>query len=307
MPGRNVYTVLTETAQSSGDAIALYQPTGKKDGPAYREYSWNEWAKTSGEIALGLRARGLAKGDIVCILSETRAEFFLVDLGIMGAGGVAAALYTAYPMADLVRSIQASDPRFLFVENSKTLASLSKAAQEQGVALPANVIVMTDTEPGADSLESLTSRGRDLLARDTGAMARVQDEISPQDPAILYLTSGATGEPKMGLTSHAAAIANIDMGPAVLPIGYMDSTIVFLPSAHITQRIALNIAHADGHAGLFFGELVKAAWRTASHQADVFLSATARLGADVRHHSERSEKAPDDCAQDVLWRAGTGR
>ena len=85
MPGRNVYTVLTETAKSSGDAIALYQPSGKKDGPAYRQYSWNEWAATSGEIALGLRVLGLAKGDIVCILSETRAEFFLVDLGIMGA------------------------------------------------------------------------------------------------------------------------------------------------------------------------------------------------------------------------------
>ena len=157
-------------------------------------------------------------------------------------------------MADLVRSIQASNPRFLFVENAKTLASLVKEAQEQGVALPAHVIVMTETESGADSLELLAAKGRDLLARDPGAMARMQDEISPQDPAILYLTSGATGEPKMGVTSHAAAIANIDMGPAVLPIGFMDSTIVFLPSAHITQRIALELLPMRMGTPVYFSE-----------------------------------------------------
>jgi long-chain acyl-CoA synthetase len=254
MPGRNVYTVLTETAARCGDAAALHQPTAQKTGAAYRTYSWNEWAKISSELALGLRALGLAKGDIVCILSETRSEFYLVDLAIMAAGGVAAALYTAYPMADLVRNIAASNPRFLFVENTKTLASLSKAAEIQGVQLPEHVVLMTESEPGFQSLESLAEIGRTLLARDPNALARVQEEISPQDGAILYLTSGATGEPKMGLTSHAAVIANIDMGPAVLPISPEDSTIVFLPSAHITQRIALELLPMRMGTPVYFSE-----------------------------------------------------
>ena len=50
----------------------------------------------------------------------------------------------------------------------------------------------------------------------------------------------------MGMASHAAVIANIDMGPAVLPIQPEDSTIVFLPSAHITQRIALELLPMHG-------------------------------------------------------------
>jgi long-chain acyl-CoA synthetase len=253
MSGRNVYTVLTETAARCGADIALYQPTGQKAEP-YRRYTWNEWAKTSSEIGLGLRALGLQKGDIVCILSETRAEFYLVDLGIMAAGGVAAALYTAYPVADLVRNVKASDPRFVFVENAKTLASLSQAAEAQGVKMPEHVILMTGREPGVPSLESLAQAGSDLLARDPHSMARIQDEISPQDGAVLYLTSGATGEPKMGLTSHAAIIANIDMGPAVLPIDPGDSTIVFLPSAHITQRIALELLPMRMGTPVYFSE-----------------------------------------------------
>ncbi len=232
----------------------MHQPTGQKGEPAYRRYSWNEWLKISTELGLGLRALGLMKGDIVCILSETRAEFYLADLGIMAAGGVAAALYTAYPMADLVRNVKASSPRFLFVENAKTLANLSKAAEAQGVQLPEHVILMTGSEPGFLSLESVAEMGRALLAREPDAMARIQEEISPQDGAILYLTSGATGEPKMGLTSHAAVLSNIDLGPAVLPIGPEDSTIVFLPSAHITQRIVLELLPMRMGTPVYFSE-----------------------------------------------------
>src|SRR5437016_11107245 len=106
MPARTVFTALEETARQYGDAVALYQPSGAKAGGGYRTFSWNEWRQIASEMALGLRALGLRKGEIVCILSETRAEFYLADVGIMAAGGAAAALYTAYPMPELLRSIQ---------------------------------------------------------------------------------------------------------------------------------------------------------------------------------------------------------
>ena len=112
MPARTVFTALEDTTRQYGDAVALYQPSGGKAGRAYRTYSWNEWLRTSTEIALGLRALGLRKGEIACILSETRAELYLIDVGIMAAGGVAAALYTAYPMPDLLRNIESIAPVF---------------------------------------------------------------------------------------------------------------------------------------------------------------------------------------------------
>src|SRR5579884_2605703 len=155
MPGRTVFTVLEETASQFGNAIALYQPSGSKENKGYRTYSWNDWLRNSREIALGLRALGLRKGDIVCILSETRAEFYLVDLGIMGAGGVAAALYTAYPMPDLAKNIHSAEPRFLFVENAKTHEALQAAVAASGARWPEHVIVMTGEAPaGAMTLET---------------------------------------------------------------------------------------------------------------------------------------------------------
>jgi long-chain acyl-CoA synthetase len=254
VPGRNVFTVLEQTAAQYGDAIALYQPIGNKSGGGYRTYAWNEWLQVSREIAMGLRTLGIEKGEIACILSETRAEFYLVDLGIMGAGAVAAALYTAYPVPELARNVQAAGPRFLFVEDIQTLSNLESALNEQGANLPQHVIAMTGEREGTISLESLRLRGREALERSPGEFARIQEEISPDDPAILYLTSGATGEPKMGLTSHAAILANIDMGPVVLPITPEDSTLVFLPSAHIAQRIVLELVPMRMGTPVWFSE-----------------------------------------------------
>jgi long-chain acyl-CoA synthetase len=249
MPDRTVFTVLEETAAKYAAAAALHQPIGNKQDRRYRAYSWNEWLESSREIALGLRSLGLTKGEIVCILSETRAEFYLADLGVMGAGGVAAALYTAYPVADQARTILTLGPRFLFIEESGTLSELA-----QNCRLPDHVILLTGEQDGALSLDALRNLGRDVMKRDPAAFSRIQQELSPKDSAILYLTSGATGEPKMGLSSHAAILANIDMAPQVLPIRPEDSTLVFLPSAHIAQRIVLELVPMRMGTPMWFSE-----------------------------------------------------
>ncbi len=257
MPSRNVFTVLQETTRKYGDAKALHQPAGGKTS-SYQSYSWAEWLAVSTEIAVGLRSLGLSAGEIVCTLSETRAEFYFVDLGIMGAGGVSAALYTAYPVLDLARDVHRTGSRFLFVENAKSLHALTAALESEGYEIPKHIILMTGEgtlkHEGVLFLAELRELGRQALASDAGLFERVQEEISPSNPAILYLTSGATGQPKMGLTSHAAVLANIDMGPEVLPLTPEDSTLVFLPSAHIAQRIVSELVPMRMGTPVWFSE-----------------------------------------------------
>ena len=87
---------------------------------------------------------------------------------------------------------------------------------------------------------------------------RIRGSVSPSDTAILYLTSGATGEPKMALVTHQSVVSNIDMGPAVLPIGPQDSTVAFLPSAHIAQRVVIEfLPMRCGMPVTFFESLLK--------------------------------------------------
>ena len=104
---RTVFQVLEEAAASYGQAAALHQPIHQDGQRQYRSYTWLEYRDAALEIAAGLRALGIQKGDVVALDSETRAEFYLADLGIMANGSIAAALYTSYPAADLLRTIAA--------------------------------------------------------------------------------------------------------------------------------------------------------------------------------------------------------
>ena len=58
----------------------------------------------------------------------------------------------------------------------------------------------------------------------------------------------------MGLVTHRAIVTNLDMGPHVLPLSSADSTIAFLPSAHIAQRVVVELLPARDGACVWFSE-----------------------------------------------------
>src|SRR5277367_3124604 len=105
MSSRTLWDVLEATSAKAPDKAALQQPLG---GGKYRAWTWREYADIAREVAVGLRGMGVAKGDIVALASETRAEFYLADQGVMACGAIAAALYTSLPPAEQARALRIS-------------------------------------------------------------------------------------------------------------------------------------------------------------------------------------------------------
>jgi len=238
MKPRTVYTVLEETAAIYPDKAALHQPLG---GGKYRTWTWREYRDTVQQIAVGIRELGVPKGGMVALQSETRAEFYLTDIGIMTAGAISAALYTSLPYADQAKTLRASDAMVVFVENEKVM----KALQNEG-PLDVQWILLTD-----DSVRAL---GEKKMLEDPGVFERIRAEVDEDDLAVLYMTSGATGEPKMGLVSHRALVANMDMSPTAFPLSPEDCTIAFLPSAHIAQRVVVELLPIREGGVIWFSE-----------------------------------------------------
>ena len=234
MSSRTIFQVLKETSRLHGEKLALQQPYTENGTRKQRRWTWNEYRIAAQEIAAGLRSLGICNGDIVASCSETRAEFYLADLGIMTNGSLSAALYPSYPPDDLVKSIAASDAKALFVENPKMRKSLADAPVQW-------FILLTGEAEGSLSLDQLRQMGRDAMAQDPELLERIINSVHPGDEAILYLTSGATGEPKMVIVTHEAILSNLDMAPAALGLTPDDITVAFLPSAHIAQRIVVEL------------------------------------------------------------------
>jgi long-chain acyl-CoA synthetase len=244
-----MYAVLEETARLRRNAPALHQPIGKGK---YETYNWLDYLRAVQEIACGLRQLGIQKGDIVALHSETRAEFYLADLGVLTNGSIAAALYTTYPLADQAKNVRSISAKAIFMEDPKSMQALIAEGGEAFAGL--DWILLTGESERALTLEQLRAKGRAALKKDPGAFENIRTAVHTEDIAILYLTSGATGEPKMGLVSHAALTSNIDTGPDVLPLTPDDCTIAFLPSAHIAQRVVIELLPIRMGVPVWFSE-----------------------------------------------------
>jgi len=284
MPERTIYSLLQQTAARCGDAPALHQPRFEDGRREYRVTTWNEYLRAAGEIAAGLRELGIRKGDVVGLDSETRAEFYLADIGAMTAGAIAAALYPSYPPSELGRMLRDCDSKAVFVEDAETLTRLREAALTPAVQW----ILLTGEAEGALSLEALRSLGREALAADPGLLARLQRQVGPADPAILYPTSGATGEPKMALVTHGALLANLAMAPPVLDLGPGDSTLAFLSSAHIMQRVVIELLPLACGLPVWFSESLLRLPQELKRIRPTFFVAPPRLWERV-HSSIRAE------------------
>lgn len=241
--------MLEETAARYAEKPALQQPVG---GGKYRTYTWAEFRDRVQWIAVGLSTIGVQIGDMVALQSETRAEFYFADLGVMAAGAISAALYTSLPFAEQARALGYCDARIAMVENPKAMQGLQTALGSEHPNI--EWILLTGTAEGAITLDELIEKGQHQLASDPQAFERIRASFDDRALAVLYMTSGATGEPKMGLVTHRALVTNIDMTPAVLPLTVDDCTVAFLPSAHIAQRVAVELMPVRTGSCVWFSE-----------------------------------------------------
>jgi len=301
---RTVWSVLEATAAKYPERAALQQPQGKG---AYRTWTWREYRDTVRELAVGLRAVGVQKGEFVGLVSETRAEFYLADLAVMSAGAVAAAVYTSLPHREQARALRTAGVRTILVENDKAKRALEVAGEGP---LEVRWIVLTGESPDGESehsltLESVRALGAQLLTKDPRAFEHICAEIDDADVAVLYMTSGATGEPKMGLVTHRALVSNVDMGPYVLPLTPEDSTIAFLPSAHIAQRVVVELLPIREGACVWFSESLQKLPQEMREIRPTFFLAPPRVWERV-HSSVTAEIKKRPAAIRRLFYAGVG-
>src|SRR6266540_1920752 len=119
LPERKLASMATAAPQQAADqkhtpekrtigAIWQKAVARPREVPAYlvetedgwKEVSWNEAARRVDEIAFGLLALGIRKGDAFGILSSTRLEWALVDFALARIGAVTAPIYANSAPAD---------------------------------------------------------------------------------------------------------------------------------------------------------------------------------------------------------------
>jgi long-chain acyl-CoA synthetase len=229
-----------------GDRVAMRE----KDFGLWQSYTWADYRQIAFDIAHGLLALGLQRGDVVSIQSEDCKEWAWADMGIMLAGGVVNGVYPTYQPPQVRHALTDSRCRILFVEDEEQLDKYLAIEDE----LPRVERVFVFDWKGLrgfehdkiSPLEELMESGRRFGMVHEGVIVRIADDGRPTDRALLVYTSGTTGLPKGAMIPQRYLMFQMKSAPDYFRHGDSDEILTYLPLCHIAERImslCLPLAH----------------------------------------------------------------
>lgn len=204
-----------------------------------RQWSYAELAGAGDALAGAMAADDLA-GERVAIFLPNGVEVVLTYLACFASGAVAVPLNSRYAPPELERALRSTRPRWIVV-HAERLDRLAQVDPELTSA--ARVLVVGNGR----SHESFAPLLRTPLVPLTAP--------GPEQPAVMFFTSGSTGEPKGVVHTHASALAMLtSTSEALGEVRASDVVQVFEPQVHVSGFIAtLTALMAGGTVVLYDG------------------------------------------------------
>lgn len=252
---------ITETflarVKATPDLVGFqFKPTDEEVGPVgqWKEMTFKQFYQDCRTVSLGLMELGIKKGDKVVILSNTRYDWSLCDMAILGAAGITVPIYASNVPEDVVYIAEHSEARILIVEDEKQLQKVldQKNAKPSCLAKIEKIIVMESAamriaaryQEGTKNLmtlQALKELGKRGEGRgEGGRFDRQLSEAQPNDLITICYTSGTTGVPKGVMITHDNLMSVLEdvahlKGELIRP--EQEVVVSFLPFSHIFGKV----------------------------------------------------------------------
>ena len=190
-------------------------------GNAWQVETWADMKRDVLAVASGLVELGVKPGDRVILMSENRLEWLYCDYAIQAAGAITVPIYPNVS-ADIAKKIA--------VDSEATAAVVSDVDKAERLSTGGSLrdVVFMDKD-----VAGWVSQPPQHLGEINSRLGGIQ----PDDVCTIVYTSGTTGDPKGVELAHRNLV---DICRAILkvhPLSDTDSTLSFLPYAHVFERI----------------------------------------------------------------------
>jgi long-chain acyl-CoA synthetase len=240
---RTISRAAARAAERFGDQTAVKY---KHDGE-WRERTFAEVGEIVDELALGLVALGVKRGDRVSLLANTRPEWTYSSLAITRAGAVVVPIYPTNSPEECAWVAGNSESRVVICEDAEQASKIDKVATDLE-HLEHVVLIDPADGIGDSSVEALRERGRD---GDRSELERRCQAVSAADPYTIIYTSGTTGPPKGVILSHGNCASVGWMVEEIQFINVGDVTYLYLPLAH-AFALTVQLASFDVGTGIVY-------------------------------------------------------
>ncbi len=189
-------------------------------------------------VALGLYARGIRKGDRVAILAESGPLWSITDYSVLSNGAVNVPIYPTQPLHQVEYILRESAPKLLFVSTARQLRRVDSALKN----FPDLRIVSFQPIGDGENLISFSSveeEGATLAAEQPELYEAISSDVLAADLASIIYTSGTTGEPKGVMLTHSNITFNALSAGTFLQIEPGGTMLSFLPLSHVFERMVL--------------------------------------------------------------------
>jgi long-chain acyl-CoA synthetase len=216
--------------------------------------SSDEMIARAKNIAAGLHAIGIERGDRIALLSESRVEWTLTDAGCIFGGAIDVPIYPTLAPPQVRYILNDSGASALIIEGREKFEELKDIL---GECPDIKKIIYFDPDgmnaAEGMSLAQLEDLGRDLQQKNPALLDQLAHEISPDDLATIIYTSGTTGEPKGVMLSHSNLVTNLIDSSGHLSFGEHDVALSVLPLSHVFERQAMYMYLYQGMS-VYFAE-----------------------------------------------------
>jgi long-chain acyl-CoA synthetase len=226
--------LLLHNAAHFGGEVALRE---KAQG-IWHVYSWAESRRRVQELAQGLMAQGVRRGEVVGIIGRNRPHWLWAELAAHAVGAMSIGIYEDALAKEVEYLLGYADAKVAFVEDEEQADKVLEIAGR----LPALRWVVYNDPRGMRkyqdarllSREQLIEQGRDQPAgrfEETVAAGR-GDEV-----AILCTTSGTTAHPKLAMLQHRPLLEHVVAYLHAEPREPSDEYVSILPLPWIVEQV----------------------------------------------------------------------
>ena len=237
VPGDTIPALFWNAVRQRGDRVWLRQ----KELGIWKSWTWMQTAEAVREIAAGLQALGLQRGQTASILANTVVEWVLADLAVLSCGAVSNGIYPTDAASQVQYLCEDSSTRILFAEDDEQLDKALEVREQLPLLKKIVVFDMKGLrdldDPDVISLDALRALGRQWLAEHPDCVERSSAACQPEDLAILVYTSGTTGKPKGAMHSHRGLVYTARGFNTLVAQDENDERMCFLPLCHIAERM----------------------------------------------------------------------
>ena len=214
----------------------------KMDGE-WKEISFAQTRERVHRIGAGLMSLGVAKGDKVALLSESRSMWMLAEMGALYAGAVDVPLSVNLgDGSDLVFRIVHSEAKWILVSQNQ-LPKIRKILPEcpevkKVIIFDDTAFDLTELQPTEIRISAIEKAGEEFLQAHKEEFVARYKSVGPDDYANISYTSGTTADPKGILLTHRNYTANVEQARSVIGIDAGAVMLIILPLDHCFAHVA---------------------------------------------------------------------